>query len=221
MLLVLFCTSRGAMCAGSAQVTLVELKEGVTMQVANQTGEQNTRTPKQPKTKTPKSPSSSITIFWSLLRQREFLRSFMVLPWPRVFFLCRFPSMVNAEQFSSNNLYVIGEDEIKSIFAAVSGKHPVDIIICGMQSRLQDNLLQLFHLQSQLRHVILFHECFFNASSVDLTVGVCASLKRCRAHIQRISKYKSFDFAQAGGMRTITKATYFIALSAARKCELF
>ena len=42
---------------------------------------------------------------------------------PRIFFLCRFPSMVNTELFS-NNLFVVGEDEIKSIYTAVSGKHP-------------------------------------------------------------------------------------------------
>ena len=139
---------------------------------------------------------------------------------PRIFFLCRFPSMVNTELFSSN-LFVVGEDEIKSIYAAVSGKHPVDIIIYGVQSRLQDDLLQLYHSQSQLRHVILFHECFFNASSVDLTIGVCTSLRRYRAHIQRISKYKSFEFAQTGRTRTFTKATYFIALSAARNVNCF
>ena len=139
---------------------------------------------------------------------------------PRIFFLCRFPSMVNTEHFSSN-LFVVGEDEFKNIYAAVSGKHPVDIIIYGIQSRLQDNILQLYHSDSQLRHVLLFHECSLNATSVDLTIGVCTSLRRHRAHIQRISKYKSFEFAQTGRSRTFTKATYFIALSSARNVNSF
>ena len=59
---------------------------------------------------------------------------------PRIFFLFRFPSMVNTERFGSN-FFVVGEDEFKNIYAAVSGKHPVDIIIYGIQSRLQDNIL--------------------------------------------------------------------------------
>ena len=84
--------------------------------------------------------------------------------------------MVNTERFSSN-LFVVGEDEFKNIYAAVSGKHPIDIIIYGIQSRLQDNILQLYHTDSQLRHVLLFHECSFNATCVDLTIGVCTSLK--------------------------------------------
>ena len=139
---------------------------------------------------------------------------------PRIFFLCRFPSMVNTERFSSN-LFVVGEDEFKNIYAAVSGKHPIDIIIYGIQSRLPDNILQLYHTDSQLRHVLLFHECSFNATCVDLTIGVCASLRRHRAHIQRISKYKSFEFTQVGRSRTFTKATYFIALSAASNVNSF
>ena len=34
---------------------------------------------------------------------------------PRIFFLCRFPGMVNTERFSS--LFVVGEDEFKNIYA--------------------------------------------------------------------------------------------------------
>ena len=134
---------------------------------------------------------------------------------PRILFLCRFPSMVNTVRFS-RNLFVVGEDEYNNICAAVSGNHPIDIIIYGIQSRLQDNILQLYHSGSQLRHVLLFHECSFSATCVDLTIGVCTSLRRHRAHIQRINKYKSFEFAQNGRLRTFTKATYFIALSATR-----
>ena len=139
---------------------------------------------------------------------------------PRIFFLCRFPSMVNTVRFS-RNLFVVGEDEYNNICAAVSGNHPIDIIIYGIQSRLQDNILQLYHSGSQLRHVLLFHECSFSATCVDLTIGVCTSLRRHRAHIQRINKYKSFEFAQNGRLRTLTKATYFIALSATRNVNSF
>ena len=84
----------------------------------------------------------------------------------------------------------------------------------AIQSRLQDVILQLYHSGTQLRHVLLFHECTLSPACVDLTIGVCTSLKRHRAHIQRISKYKSFEFAQNGGSRTFTKATYFVALNA-------
>ena len=132
---------------------------------------------------------------------------------PRILFLCRFPSMVNTARFS-RNLFVVGEDEYRNICAVVTGNQPIDIIIYGIQSRLQDNILQLYHSGSQLRHVFLFHECSFSATCVDLTIGVCTSLRRHRAHIQRISKYKSFEFAQNSRLRTFTKATYFIALSA-------
>ena len=139
---------------------------------------------------------------------------------PRILFLCRFPSMVNTVRFS-RNLFVVGEDEYNNICAAVSGNHPIDIIIYGIQSRLQDNILQLYHSGSQLRHVLLFHECSFSATCVDLTIGVCTSLRRHRAHIQRINKYKSFEFAQNGSWRAFTKATYFIALSATRNVNSF
>ena len=139
---------------------------------------------------------------------------------PRILFLCRFPSMVNTVRFS-RNLFVVGEDEHNNICAAVSGNHPTDIIIYGTQSRLQDNILQLYHSSSQLRHVLLFHECSFSATCVDLTIGVCTSLRRHRAHIQRINKYKSLEFAQKGRLRTLTKATYFIALSATRNVNSF
>ena len=116
---------------------------------------------------------------------------------PRILFLCRFPSMVNTVRFS-RNLFVVGEDEYRNICAVVTGNHPIDIIIYGIQSRLQDNILQLYHSGSQLRRVLLFHECSFSATCIDLTIGVCTSLRRHRAHIQRISKYKSFEFAQNG-----------------------
>ena len=58
---------------------------------------------------------------------------------PRILFLCRFPSMVNTVRFS-RNLFVVSEDEDNNICAAVSGNHPIDIIIYGIQSRLQDNI---------------------------------------------------------------------------------
>ena len=139
---------------------------------------------------------------------------------PRIFFLCRFPSMINTVRFS-RNLFIVGEDEYNNVCAAASGSHPIDIVIYGIQSRLQDIILQLYHSGSQLRHVLLFHECTLSATCVDLTIGVCTSLKRHRAHIQRISKYKSFEFAQNGGSRTFTKATYFVALNANRNVNSF
>ena len=123
--------------------------------------------------------------------------------------------MVNTARFS-RNLFVVGEDEYRNICGVVTRNHPIDSIIYGMQRQLQDNILQLYHSGSQLRHVLLFHECSFGATCIDLTIGVCTSLRRHRAHIQRISKNKSFEFAQNGRLRTFTKAAYFIALSATR-----
>ena len=62
---VIFCTSRGAMCAGSAQVTLVEL-ERVTAQVAHQQGEKqrhpNTKQPNQKNN--PKTQNTSKEATW-------------------------------------------------------------------------------------------------------------------------------------------------------------
>ena len=139
---------------------------------------------------------------------------------PRIFFVCRFPSMVRTDQFCSN-LLVIGEDEIESVFAAVTGKHSIDVIIYGIQNHLQDKLLQLFHSDSRLRRVFLFHECFFNATSIDLTIGPCTSLRRYRSLIHQISRCKSFEFAQAGRKRAVTKGTYFIALGATLNTEDF
>ena len=121
--------------------------------------------------------------------------------------------MINTVRFS-RNLFIVGEDEYNNVCAAASGSHPIDIVIYGIQSRLQEIILQLYHSGTQLRHVLLFHECTLSATCVDLTIGVCTSLKRHRAHIQRVSKYKSFEFAQNGGSRTFTKATYFVALNA-------
>ena len=80
--------------------------------------------------------------------------------------------MVNTARFS-RNLFVVGEDEYRNICAVVTGNHPIDIIIYGIQSRLQDSILQLYHSGSQLRHVLLFHECSFSATCIDLTVWVC------------------------------------------------
>ena len=74
---------------------------------------------------------------------------------PRIFFLCRFPSMINTVRFS-RNLFIVGEDEYNNVCAAASGNHPIDIVIYGIQSRLQDIILQLYHSGSQLRHVFLF-----------------------------------------------------------------
>ena len=68
---------------------------------------------------------------------------------PRIFFLCRFPSVVNTELFSSN-LFVVGEDEIKSIHASAFGlllhrslalflfsaaRRPASSLLMGFQKR--------------------------------------------------------------------------------------
>ena len=99
-------------------------------------------------------------IFLILLRRKEFfqLSGPSLAASPCIFFLCRFPSMVNTVRFS-RNLFVVGEDEYNNI-CAVSGNHPIDVIIYGMQSRLQDNILQLYHSGSQ-------HDmCFFFMSAL-------------------------------------------------------
>ena len=87
-------------------------------------------------------------IFLILLRQKEFFHDLVgpsLAASPRILFLCRFPSMVNTVRFS-RNLFVVGEDEYNNICAAVSGNHPIDIIIYGIQSQLQDNILRLYQL---------------------------------------------------------------------------
>ena len=63
--------------------------------------------------------------------------------------------MVNTVRFS-RNLFVVGEDEYNNICAAVSGNHPIDIIIYGIQSRLQD--------------------AYFAALSLRQSTTACASL---------------------------------------------
>ena len=55
---------------------------------------------------------------------------------PRVFLVCRFPCMIRTDLFSSN-LLIVGEDEVNCVFAAVSGKQPVSVVIYGIQSHLQ------------------------------------------------------------------------------------
>ena len=67
--------------------------------------------------------------------------------------------MVNTVRFS-RNLFVVGEDEYNNICAAVSGNHPIDIIIYGIQSRLQDNILQLYHSGSH------YDMCFYFMSAL-------------------------------------------------------
>ena len=71
--------------------------------------------------------------------------------------------MVNTARFS-RNLFVVGEDEYRNICAVVTGNHPIDIIICGIQSRLQDNILSI------ARQYFAYdtHFCFMSALLVQL-----------------------------------------------------
>ena len=43
--------------------------------------------------------------------------------------------MVNTARFS-RNLFVVGEDEYRNICAVVTGNHPIDIIIYGIQKSI-------------------------------------------------------------------------------------
>ena len=139
---------------------------------------------------------------------------------PRVFLVCRFPSMIRTDLFSSN-LLIVGEDEVNCVFAAVSGKQPVSVVIYGIQSHLQEQILQLLHSNDNLRQILLFHERFFSATCVDLTIGVRTTLRRHLSHIHKICRYKNFAFTQAGRTRPVTKGTYFIALCSAHNTGSF
>lgn len=138
---------------------------------------------------------------------------------PRVFFVCRFPSMIRTDLFCSN-LHRRRWGWLCfccSVWQATS----VSVVIYGIQNHLQEKILQLFHSDSNLRQVLLFHECFFSATCVDLTIGVCTSLRRHLSRIHKIYRYKNFDFAQVGRKRPVTKGTYFIALGAVHNTGSF
>ena len=81
----------------------------------------------------------------------------------RIFFLCRFPSMVNTARFS-RNLFVVGEDEYRNICAVVTENQPMDII--SMEYRVDCKII----FCSSITQVVNYdtHFCFMSALSVRL-----------------------------------------------------
>ena len=65
-------------------------------------------------------------------------------------------------------------------------------------------MLQLHHQADNLRQILLLHECFLTATCVDLTVGVCAFLKRHLSRTHKICKYKNFDLVQTLSAKTLS-----------------
>lgn len=127
----------------------------------------------------------------------------------KLYFVCRFPSVICTAQ-SHRNLSVIGEDELTCIVNALSGTQPVSVVLFQVQGFVQENIVQLYHKTGNLRQVYLFHECFVNATSVDLTVAVCASLRRHLSRIHVVSKYKNFQIVQNRQMKEVVKKTILL-----------
>lgn len=100
----------------------------------------------------------------------------------KIFFACRYPSVLRATQ-NHRNLLVISEDELNCVVVALAGTQPVSVVLFQVQVHVQENIIQLYHTADKLCHVCLFHECFVNATSVDLVTAVCTTLRR---HLSRV-----------------------------------
>lgn len=91
----------------------------------------------------------------------------------------------------------------------------------GYRAICKSRFCSYFHSNDHLRQILLFHERFFSATCVDLTIGVRTTLRRHLSHIHKICRYKNFAFTQAGRTRPVTKGTYFIALCSAHNTGSF
>ena len=99
--------------------------------------------------------SLSIMIFLTPLRQRKFLRSSVDLLWVHhhaSFFFVVFLawSILNVSAASLS----LGKTSSRTSMRCL-WQHRIDVIIHTTQSRLQDNILQLYHSDSQLLHVLI------------------------------------------------------------------
>ena len=127
----------------------------------------------------------------------------------KVFFICRFPSAINMSHYHED-LKVISEDEVGILQSALAGTQFVSVVLFQVQTHFQKNVLQLYQEAEKLSYVCLFHECFVNATSVDLVTAVCSSLRRHLSRAHCISKYQNFIYSQDGNKKKITKSIYFV-----------
>ena len=92
----------------------------------------------------------------------------------------------------------------------LAGTQSVSVVLFQVQTHFQKNVLQLYHEADKLSYVCLFHECFVNATCVDLVTAVCSSLRRHLSRVHCISKYQDFTYSPDGNKKKITKSIYFV-----------
>ena len=127
----------------------------------------------------------------------------------KIFFICRFPSAINMSHYHED-LKVISEDEMGILQSALAGTQSVSVVLFQVQAHFQKNVLQLYQEADKLSYVCLFHECFVNATCVDLVTAVCSSLRRHLSQVHCISKYQDFIYSPDGNKKKITKSIYFV-----------
>lgn len=132
----------------------------------------------------------------------------------KIFFARRYPSALRTTQ-NHRNLAVVSEDELECVVTALAGTQLISVVLFQVQGHVQENIVQLYHTAEKLWRVCLFHECFVNATSVDLITAVCTSLRRHLSQVHSVAKYRNFSYAPTGQMKEITKSIYFIVFHSA------
>ena len=127
----------------------------------------------------------------------------------KIFFICRFPSASNTSHYHED-LKVISEDEMGILQSALAGTQSVSVVLFQVQTHFQKKVLQLYQDADKLAYVCLFHECFVNATCVDLVTAVCSSLRRHLSRVHCVSKYQEFVYSPDGNQKKVTKSTYFV-----------
>ena len=129
----------------------------------------------------------------------------------KIFLVCRFPSVINTLH-NHEDLKVVSEDEMEILLSALAGTQRISVVLFQVQAHFQENILQLYHEAEKLSCVCLFHECFVNATSVDLVTAVCITLRRHLSRVHSISKYQDFVYSPDGNKKKITKSIYYIVI---------
>ena len=124
----------------------------------------------------------------------------------KIFFVCRYPSVIRTTQ-NHRDLKVISEDELESLLTALAGTQRISVVLFQVQAHIQKNIIQLYHTADKLSYVCLLHECFVNATSVDLVTAVCTTLRRHLSRVHCVSKYQDFVYAPNGHMKKLPRVS--------------
>ena len=129
----------------------------------------------------------------------------------QIFFVCRYPSVISTLH-NHEDLKVISEGEVEILLLALAGTQRISVVLFQVQAHFQENILQLHQQAERLSYVCLFHECFVNATSIDLVTTVCTTLRRHLSRVHSVSKYQDFVYSPNGNLKKITKSIYYIVI---------